>query len=333
MSRLRDIIRRDGETPAATESSALPEGTAIGDLPIAAGRERMAHPLAYETESADERGKLPWLESATDPFDDDLDADQPLIPRKWLILGGVAFLALLAGVAYTIYSRSGSAPDEGQMSYADGSAAADDPRIPLIEAPKTPIRTEPLDAQGMKIPDQDKTIYDVADGQVVEGPSQLAEGPEQVIERAIAPVPALVPQKPPVVADPVVTPVPPLDAPVLAPKPAPAKPVMAAAPKPAAPKPVVKATLEPSLPLPAKPVMAAVSGGVYLQLGSFASQDRASTAWGQISGKPGLTGQSSDVREAGGAFKLRAGPFGSTAEAQSACAKLKAAGQGCFIAK
>ncbi len=329
MSRLRDIIRRDGNTPEATTESALPTGTATSGLPIAAGRERMAHPLAYETEGSDTKSKLPWLESATDPFDDDLDADQPLIPRKWLILGGLAFLALLAGVAYTIYSRSGAAPEDGQMSFADGSAAADDPRIPLIEAPKSAIRTEPLDEQGMKIADQDKTIYDVADGQVVEGPSQLAEGPEQVIERAIAPVPALTPEKPAAVVEPVVTPVPPIAAPTPAPAPKPTpKPALAAAPKP-----VIKP--DPIVPAP-KPAMAAAptqSGGTYLQLGSFVSRDRADVAWGQISSKPGLGGMSSDVREVGGAFKLRAGPFGSAAEATSACDKLKAAGQGCFVAK
>jgi cell division protein FtsN len=327
MSRLRDIIRRE---PGAEQAAPLGAATPVADPVMMqkegsiTGKERLAHPLSYETETADPRGKLPWLES-TGNFDDDVDVDQPLIPRKWILLGGLAFLALLMGVAFTIYKRVGQPSNSGPAVFADGSAAADDPRIPLIEAPKTPIRSEPLDAQGLKIEDQDKTIYDVADGQVIEGPSQMAEAPEQAIARAIAP-----PSKEMAKPEPGLTPVPPLDAPVVsepAPKPVP-KPVVE---KPAAvekPKPAPK----PFIP----PVLASTptaSDGIYLQLGAFSSQDRAEAAWSQISGKSGLSGLSSNIKEVGGSYKLRAGPIGSAAEAKSACAKLTAAGQGCFIAK
>jgi cell division protein FtsN len=337
MSRLRDIIRREpGAEPEAPSGTAIPVADPVTMQKEASidGKERLAHPLAYETAVADPRGKLPWLES-TDNFDDDVDLDQPLIPRKWMLLGGLAFLALLIGVAFTIYKRVGQPSNAGPAVYADGSAAADDPRIPLIEAPKTPIRSEPLDAQGMKIEDQDKTIYDVADGQVVEGPSQMAEAPEQAIARAMTPK-----SKDAAKIEPGLTPVPPLDAPaVSAPvavvtelKPEKPKP----APKPVAEKPKTEPKPEPKPNPYIPPAMASVpesSGSVYLQLGAFSTQERAEAAWSQISGKSGLSGLSSNIKEAGGSFKLRAGPVGSTAEAKSACAKLTAAGQGCFIAK
>ncbi len=341
MSRLRDIIRREaGETPAGASGPVEPVMVQAGDAaPMsAAGRERLAHPLAFEGPATDPRGKLPWLESAADPFEDETESDKPLIARKWLILGGLAFLALLAAVALAIYSRSAKMRSNDPLLTADSTVSADDPRIPLIEAPKSPVREKPLDQGGMPIADQDKTIYDVADGQVPDAPAKLAAAEEQPVARAQIKVPPITTAEP----VPALTPVPalvpePKTEAKVEPKPAKAKP----APAKEAEKPAVAAKPAPApkiTPVPAlapAPVAAAPSsaGGLYVQLGSFSSRDRALAAWTSMSSQNGLSGLSSDVVEKAGQFKLRAGPVGNAAKAKALCAQLAAAGQGCFIAK
>jgi cell division protein FtsN len=310
MSRIRDLVRRDDSSPA-----------------VPSGSEAVV----------DARGPLPWLEAAPDDFDDDA-ADEPLIPRKWLLLGGLLFLTLLAGVVYAVYQRSAGVEKLPQVAL--DKADVDDPRIPMIEAPKTPVRERPADAGGMQMADTDKQVFDVIDGQVTQEPTQLAQGAEMPVDRpapppgpAENPIPDVQPVEPPmgVLPDPApvtkVEPKPPVAKPLA--KPAEKKPVVA---KPVEKPPVIKPEPPKPAPVPA-PVMAS-SGGIYVQLGAFSSRDRAEAAWGGLSGKPGLSGVSSNIQAAAAdKYRLRAGPFGSRAEAEAACSKLKAAGQACLIAK
>jgi cell division protein FtsN len=305
MSRIRDLVRRDDTNlQVATE---------------------------VQTD-VDPRGPLPWLEPAPEDFDQDV-GDEPLIPRKWLAIGGLIFFALLAGVIYAIYKKSsgGSAP----MQVAFDKADVTDPRIPLIEAPKTPVRERPADAGGMQMADTDKQVFDVIDGQVTEEPTQLAQGAEMPVDRPPPPGPD---ENPIPDVQPVEPPASILPDPVPAKKADPKPPVAKPAQKPAViktepPKPAPKPTPAPD-PVPGPTPVMATAGGIYVQLGAFSSRDRAEAAWGALSGKPGLAGVSSNIQAAGSSkYRLRAGPFGSRSEAEAACARLKASGQACLIAK
>jgi cell division protein FtsN len=311
MSRIRDMMRREAGDEAAQSGSVGPDLV------------------------ADPRGPLPWLDSAPDDFNDDAVDDQPLIPRKWLLLGGLLFLGLLAGVVYAVYQRTSG--QDLRAPVVATNVGVDDPRIPLIEAPKTAVREKPENPGGMQVADTDKQVYDVLDGEVVEEPTQMAQGAETPVDRPTAPPPGPVENPIPDVApiDPPIAMLPePKQAPVK--KPEPVKPVVAKpVVKPEPPKPVAK--IEPPKPKPepvlAAPVIAA-SGSIYVQLGAFSSRDRAEAAWASMTGKPGLSGLSSNIQVAGAdKFRLRAGPIGSRAQADAVCAQVKASGQACIVAK
>jgi cell division protein FtsN len=332
MSRIGDLIKRDANEPVLDIGQPTTR-PAAGNAPA----ERVA------VGSADPRGPLPWLEPAPDDFDDDTIRDEPLIPRKWLGIGSALFLVLLAGVVYAIYKKSSSNAPANAPVLASGAASADDPRIPLIEKSKQAVREKPNAPGGMQVADTDKQVYDVADGQIIETPTQLATAAEEPVERPTAPPPSpavsKIPDVPPVIvpptdirpaAKPPVADVKPVIKPTLI-EPKPAKPVVVA--KPVVAKPVAKP--EPAGPEPVKVVPAIVSAGsVYLQLGAFSTRDRAEAAWAQVSGKAALAGLSSNIQAAGpGKFRLRAGPLASRDAGEAVCAKLKAGGQACLIAK
>ncbi len=311
MSRIRDLIKNDEN-----------------------GDDRSPHRVE-PVMAGNAEGPLPWLEPAPEDFDDDNLDDQPLIPRKWLMIGGLLFLTLLAGVVYAVYQRSASKGVSGPVVMAQ-SPGVDDPRIPLIEAPKAPIREKPANPGGMQVADIDKKVYDVVDGQVTEEPTQLAQGAEVPVERPTPPPPG-----PPTNPIPDVDQVEPPATVIATPEPVKRPVVKQESVKPVIEKPVVvqkpaeKPVIKPEPPKPAvKPEPVIASGSVYVQLGAFSSRDRAESAWNGLSGKPGLSGLSSNIQAAGPAkFRLRAGPLASRGEAEAVCAKLSAAGQACLIAK
>ena len=89
-----------------------------------------------------------------------------------------------------------------------------------------------------------------------------------------------------------------------------------------APRPVVKA---PPAPVPAQ----ATAGGTWrVQLGAFGVASNADALWAQVKGRPELAGHARLNVKAGAVTKLQAGGY-SQAAAQTACAKLKAAGITC----
>lgn len=97
------------------------------------------------------------------------------------------------------------------------------------------------------------------------------------------------------------------------------------APKPPASKPALAAP-------PAASSPPAPSGGKWrVQLGAFSVRANADRLWGQIGGKGPLAGKSKLVEPSGTLTKLFAGGFASSAEASSACAALKQAGQSCLV--
>ncbi len=97
----------------------------------------------------------------------------------------------------------------------------------------------------------------------------------------------------------------------VAPKPA-TKP--ASAPKPA---PVITPTAAPTSAALPKPVVAAQSGSLVVQVAAFSTRERAAAASAKIGGQ---------VSQSGRLWRLRMGPFASQPEAASALAKAKSAG-------
>lgn len=105
-----------------------------------------------------------------------------------------------------------------------------------------------------------------------------------------------------------------------------APPVKVASAPPAAP---AGAFTKPA-PKPA-PLIVASAGGWKIQLGAFSSPDGAKSAWASLSGKaPALRALSPSYTPAGNFTRLQAGPIGSRAAANEACAVVKAAGSACF---
>ncbi|KPL69572.1 hypothetical protein SZ64_16630 [Erythrobacter sp. SG61-1L] len=126
----------------------------------------------------------------------------------------------------------------------------------------------------------------------------------------------------------------------IAPAPASAAPKVDA-PRPPAPRPVAKPpAAKPPAPNPpaAKPpatrpaqAAAPASGPWKLQLGAFGVKGNAEKLWAQLSSRPELSGKQRILVPSGKVTKLLAGGFASRADADRACAKLKAAGQECLV--
>ncbi|MFZ5704245.1 MAG: SPOR domain-containing protein [Pseudomonadota bacterium] len=132
---------------------------------------------------------------------------------------------------------------------------------------------------------------------------------------------------------------PPAPAPVMA-QTAPAAPWKApsvAAPSAAEPSPVPAksvATKPAAVASPpartTQPVVAAAGGGWKIQLGAFSSADAARNAWTSLSAKAGLKALTPTYTPVKTLTRLQAGPLGSRAAAQQACAAVKATGTTCF---
>ena len=75
----------------------------------------------------------------------------------------------------------------------------------------------------------------------------------------------------------------------------------------------------------------AATGPWKLQLGAFGVKGNAEKLWAQLSTRPELSGRQRILVPSGKVTKLLAGGFASRAEADRACAKLKAAGQECLV--
>mgnify|MGYP000524788550 CR=1 FL=1 len=215
--------------------------------------------------------------------------------------------------------------------------------VPIVGAPEGPIKVPPKDPGGVSVPHQDKLVYGDEEEEVEhllpshEEPVQRDEiaeliENEGVVDGAETPEPgAEAPAEQPApepAAEPAAEPrAEPAPAPKVEPKPEP-KPEPQPEPKPAPkaePKPVAKSVSVPS-------------GSWKLQLASFKTRDGAEEAWAKLQknrtallGDLGADYQSVDLGAKGTFHRLRAGPFGTRADAEARCVKLKAAGQDCLI--
>ena len=114
------------------------------------------------------------------------------------------------------------------------------------------------------------------------------------------------------------------------PPPAP-RPVAVVTPPPA-PRPVAVVTPPPA-PRPIavpRPAPAPVASGKWrIQLGAFGQMSNADALWSRVKGRPEVAGHPRLNVKAGAVTKLQAGGFGSQAEAQAACGRLRSAGFEC----
>ncbi len=84
-------------------------------------------------------------------------------------------------------------------------------------------------------------------------------------------------------------------------------------------------------PAAAARVAAPVSGPWKLQLGAFGVAGNADRLWSQLASRRELAGRAKLKVSAGKLTKLLAGGFATRAEAEAACASLKAGGQACLV--
>ena len=252
--------------------------------------------------------------TAQPEFDPALVDDEPLQPfdvhqsseRAGLIKLLVAAAVLLALALIVL------------RVYQPGTRARTDP--PLITAENTPFKVVPEEVGGAQAPDQDKEVFEVMSGNA---PST------DVVELPAPEVPITVPRTQ---SEPTPEPASP---PVREPAPTPA---------PAQPRPTVQTpATRPAAPAPApRPAAPAASGGSdwVVQVASLRTQAEADKTAAAIRATHSavLAGRGFDIRrvdlaEKGIYFRARVDGFASKADASSACDRLKAAGQACFVTK
>lgn len=288
------------------------------------------------------------------PFDYDYQP-QPE-PRKrygGYVIGALAVIMFVGGI---------------WIAYRQGVQRNVPAQPPLIKAEQGPTKVPPANPGGMRVPNQDKTIYNdmgqtAATGQPVERllpPPEQPQNPPPASAAPASPAPAAAassgtaapPASPPPAAaaapvqstpppaapaNPAVAAAPPQPAAQPAPQPIPPQPAPQPAPeptaRPAAPKP---AAAPPARHLAAAP--AAEAGQVRIQLGAYRDQGAAHRDWLRLSKRyPDLLRRlhpyvsKVDLGSRGTFQRLQAGPLKSREEAAALCARLKAQKQGCII--
>lgn len=262
-----------------------------------------------------EEDRLPWLEPVDEePVEEGVSTGRLI---AGLIVALIA-LGLVVGGVYWLKQRAGG----------PGTASGDPT---LIAAQPGPIKVRPAEPGGLQVKGQGDSSYAASEGADPRAKIDLSAVPEApVTKTSPAPAPA-----------PAVAPIPVVKAPVAAPAPtpvvkAPAPVVKAPTPVPVATKPAPVAPKPAPVVAKAEPAPAATSGGGgQVQLGSFASQALANSAWKSMSGRFAVLAplaQSVVQAEVNGktVYRLRVAAGG---KAGDICAKLKVAGEACLVVK
>lgn len=245
-------------------------------------------------------------------------------------------------------------------SLSEGSGQGE---IPMVRADPGPVKVRPDDPGGMKIPNQDKLVYE----RLGEGAAPMVERLMPSAEKPMAPpmpsgasvpmpppaaMPAPAPAPAPMMADAApparralptdtaasrqaaVAPPPPPPPAAVTPAPAPAP---AASPAPAPPKPAPAVAASPT---PAPPPAAAAGGDWLLQLGALRSEAAARQEWERLKkghadllGSYTLTVQRAEVAGKGTFYRIRVGSLADRAAATAVCGKLALRKVGCFVVK
>ena len=231
--------------------------------------------------------------------------------RLPMVLVSLFTMALFAGGLWFAYVE-GTRHPSASASSAPGAA------MPLIRADQQPSKVRPEQPGGMKIPDQDVTVYNEKPG----GPAveKLLPEPEQPMPRPApaATGPAASPPAAPAASAP--------------PAANPQAPAAAAAP------PAAKAAPRPTLPSPraqtattASPHAASAKGKpIRVQLASLRDPGAARAEWARLKREqPDLLGKltavavRADLGDKGTFYRIEAGSFRDAAAAERLCGELK----------
>jgi hypothetical protein len=231
---------------------------------------------------------------------------------RWPI-GVVVLMALFAGGLWFAYSSGkGHAPAE----------------VPLLRADDGANKKRPDQPGGMKIPDQDKCIYD---------PSKCSDrGKGAQTEKLLPPPEAPVARPAP----------PPPEAATVAPAPEPPPlPAIVQAPAATPTQPAIQPSVQaPPQPAPRQPAPTIASvgkaGGYRLQLASVRSEAAAQQEWDRLkkTQKDLLGGiaagwSRADLGERGIFYRILAGPIDDPATAERICGELKKRSVGCILVR
>jgi outer membrane biosynthesis protein TonB len=212
----------------------------------------------------------------------------------------------------------------GARHSAGGSQGAG---LPLIRADRTPDKVKPAQPGGMKIPDQNVSIYNEKPG--VAPIENLLPPPEKPLPRPEPPPPP--PPPPRLAAAPAPSPAPPA-APPAAVAPPSLAPAATSAPRPAAePTP---ATAPSAAPYPGR------FGGIEVSLASVRTPDEARAEWARLKrdnadllGRLSAFAVRTDLGDKGIYYRVEAGPFADVTAAEHLCRELQRRNFGCLIAR
>ena len=227
--------------------------------------------------------------------------------RPLVVLAIVALIILFAGVVFLAYKQGLK------------QGALDNP--PIIRADNAPIKVAPENPGGIKIPHQDRSVYDRISGPdesaTAEDAEHLLPSPEEPIQ--ITPPPQTTRTEAPAASN----------VPVTVPETTPETVVVTPAPvTPAKPA---------DIPEVVAPAANAAAGGDYVvQLAAFRDEPSARAAYTKLQSKfPSLKPLSADIQKAdlgdkGIYYRLRAG-YLAKADATALCDELTAKKQACFV--
>lgn len=273
-----------------------------------------------------------------DEFDEEDDGERGLSGLVVLLMG-IVMLGAFASVVWIAYQQG--------VKTADARGGA-----PYVAADPEPLKIE--NNATAATDDPERSVYDRLDGEATDQVETLAAAPEEPVTRtsddpiaAIASNNGTAEEGAGVVDDAVADRIATLAAaddelaeePAATPAPTPraTTPTQAASTQTTEPLP---AASQPALPAAPSPVEAgdALSGTHLVQVGAFGSQNEADTNFSRMQTKFGelFSGKGSDVERAdlgakGVFFRLRIGPFASSADAKTFCEGLKSRGQDCLV--
>jgi len=186
--------------------------------------------------------------------------------------------------------------------YQPGVRDRGDP--PLITAENTPFKIVPEDAGGMQTPDQDKEVFEVMSGNDPSTEVITLPPPEQPVER-----------------------------------PTPSQP-QTTNPEPVVQQPETRPVVTPPPTRPAATTPATGNSEWIVQVASLRSQAEAETTYATIRARNSAILSPFqrdivrvDLAEKGIYYRARVAGFGSKADANATCERLKAAGQSCFVTR
>ena len=124
-----------------------------------------------DNSTADE-GNAPWLQEVPEETDVLLQSGGRPIGTIFISL---IFLGVFTGLIYWLYNKAN-----------DGALSDDAIQVAIVSPPDTPIKVEPEDRGGLRVPDRDKLIFDGISGKNDNQVENIQPAPEQPVARPVA---------------------------------------------------------------------------------------------------------------------------------------------------